>query len=84
MSMVTVPVLKPLQYQGRSYVRGDMLRAPAVELAAMARRGEVTLDLGAVITRDLEPEPKTAPEVPRTRRQYRRRDLTAEHSEPVE
>lgn len=66
---VTVPVLRSLTYQGRDYVRGDSLEAPPVEIAILARRGYVTLTVGAEVARD-EPPP--------ARRRYRRRDLTPE------
>jgi hypothetical protein len=73
-----VTALKPLTYQGRSYVRGDRFHADPGQALAMARRREVSLTVGAVVTRDVQaedPEP-----VPHTRRRYRRRDMTAERS----
>lgn len=71
MSMVTVPALKPLTYQGRSYVRGDMVAMEGVDAAAAARAGDVAID-----GRHVEP---VRPPV-RRRRTYRRRDLRAEGS----
>jgi hypothetical protein len=75
---VDVPVLKPLTYQGHSYVRGELVSMRPIEAAARARRGEVSLTRGVVIPRDVEPEPEPEPETPRRRRTYRRRDMTAE------
>lgn len=67
---VTVPALKPLTYQGRSYVRGDRVEMVPIDAAVYARRGDVGLDGQA-------PEPPK-PEPSRRRRNYRRRDMTAE------
>jgi hypothetical protein len=71
---VTVPVLKPLEYQGRSYVRGDRIIVPVTEALALAQSRHVTLTKGAVVRRKAEPRTPTAP-IPR--RSYRRRDLQA-------
>ena len=49
MATVLLPVLKPLTYQGRSYVRGQLIGVSAVDALAMARRGEVTLARDAVV-----------------------------------
>ena len=83
MNRVAVPALKPLTYQGRSYVRGEMLVVEPAEALAMSRRGDVSLTRGANIqTRELRAEKpvplraqKRAP-----RGTYRRRDMTAEPS----
>jgi len=71
MPTVEVPVLKPLSYQGRTYVRGEVLTCEAVEAAVMARTGEVSIVPGTVVTQD-HPRGRAA------RRRYRRRDLDAE------
>lgn len=86
---VTVPALKPLEYQGRSYVRGDLVKATPVDAAVMASRGEVTLTRGVVIAPAPQREqqameadpPGAAPS--RRRRSYRRSDMTA-RTEPSE
>lgn len=79
MAAVSVPVLKPLTYQGRSYVRGEMITLEAAVAAAKARAGEVSLAKGAQIARkDLKAEP-TRRRGPRTGRgTYRRRDMVAD------
>lgn len=66
---VRVPALKPLKYQGRSYVRGDLVVMAPIDAAVYGRRGEVGLD-GQVVEK--------APV--RKRRTYRRRDMTAERA----
>lgn len=68
--VVNVPALKPLTYQGRSYVRGERVTMAPVDAAVYGARGEVGLD-------GQTPEP---PEPPRRRRTYRRRDMTAERT----
>lgn len=73
MSRVAVPVLKPLVYQGRSYVRGEMISLEATEALALAKRREVTLTRGAVVE-----QAKVETAHPRARRTYRRRDMVAE------
>lgn len=83
MAHVTVPALKPLTYQGRSYVRGELVTMPAIEAAARSRRGEVSLVKGKIIAPEPvqnvaamaaedSPEPRTI----RRRTPYRRRDMT--------
>lgn len=97
MSNVTVPALKPLTYQGRSYVRGELVTVTPVDAAAMARRGEVTLSKGTVIApsperqrESMEAEPpvgarrrRPAAPGPSRPRTHRRRDMTAD-TEPAE
>jgi len=70
-TLVAVPVLKPLTYQGRSYVRGEILECAAVEAAALARSGDVSIIPGTVVECD-HPRGRAA------RRRYRRRDMSAE------
>ena len=85
MARVTVPVLKPLIYQGRSYVRGESVTMDAIEAAAGGRAGTVSLTRGAKVaagtyqTRDLAAD--VSAETARPRRRYRRRDMTAEGTE---
>lgn len=71
---VDVPVLKPLTYQGRSYVRGEMVTMSPAWALALARQGYVTLVVGDIVEPDPPAEAVSAPR----RRRYRRRDLTAE------
>ena len=70
MSLVVVPALKPLDYRGRSYVRGEMVEMEAVDAAVAARRDEVALD-----GREVKVERG------RRRNTYRRRDMTAANGE---
>jgi hypothetical protein len=86
MARVTVPVLKPLTYQGRSYVRGESVSMEAIEAAAHGRAGRVNLTLGAAApsgayqTADMVVDVAGEPKARRRRRRYRRRDMTAESS----
>lgn len=66
--IVTVPVLRACEINGRAYVRGDRVTLPAIEAALHARHGRVTLTRGARVEAD--PAPAS--------RRYRRRDLEAE------
>lgn len=79
--VVEVPALKPLVYQGRSYVRGEMVTVTPIDALLMARRGDVLLTARARVPRD--PDPELEPEPPKRRRRglYRRRDMVAESSE---
>lgn len=80
MPSVTVPVLKPLTYQGRSYVRGDMVAMRPIDAAAAARAGQVDLAKGAkpYQTREMTAEPPvTEPVRGRRRHTYKRRDMQA-------
>jgi hypothetical protein len=78
MAKVTVPVVKPLTYQGRQYVRGERVTCEAVQAAAFAQGGYVSLARGVVMRRDLAAVDDVPAPAPPTRRRYRRRDLTAE------
>lgn len=62
-SVVSVPALCEFSYQGRSYVRGEMVDVSPAEALMLARKGKVSL------TRH------DAPTRPNT---YRRRDMRAE------
>ncbi len=84
MATVLVPVLKPLTYQGRSYVRGQFVRMAATDALVRAQQGEVSLTRDAVVSsssqleaREVTAENETDAPV-RKRRQYRRRDMTVE------
>lgn len=83
MPRVTVPVLKPLDYEGHSYVRGDAITVEPIQAAALARKGYVTLTVGAVVTRELKAEEPAPVKRKRGRprksdHEYQRRDLVAE------
>mgnify|MGYP003541498146 CR=1 FL=1 len=65
---VSVTALRSLNYQGRSLVAGAIFDVTPVEAAVLARQGAVSLHRVAAV----EAPP------PRTKRRYRRRDLTAE------
>lgn len=74
---VSVPALKPFVYEGRSYVRGDIVAMTPIDAAVSGARGDVALERGAMVAKDQEPEPVTR----RRRRSYRRRDMVAEPTE---
>ena len=71
----SVLVVKPLTYQGRSYVRGERVEIAPGRAAALRRAGFITLTRGAHID---PPPPPPEPEPTRRRRTYRRRDMVAE------
>lgn len=75
MAHVIVTALKPLEYRGRSHVRGDKFEAVPVEALALQRTGHVTLTTGAMV------EPPVVKPAPRARRSYRRKDIVAESPE---
>lgn len=84
MANVTVPALKPLTYQGRSYVRGELVTARAIDALAMSRRREVSLTKGVIIAPEPPPERRDMEaESPgrRRRRNYRRADMQAQSTE---
>jgi hypothetical protein len=91
---VTVPVLKPLDYQGRSYVRGDSVTMRAIDAAAAARAGKVSIAksskaAGTYATTAMTAEAPAVPEPSGRRRRggrgkYQRRDLRANVTTPAE
>lgn len=81
MRTVCVPVIRDFDYHGRPVAAGESVDVPAAEALALSRRGLVSLTApGRVQTRALtaEPDSTPAPEAPKKRRRYRRRDLQAE------
>lgn len=70
MADVTVTATKGFTYRGRARRKGERVTMSPLDAAIKARRGEVTLIEGTVVTP--EPEPVTV------RRRYRRRDMAAE------
>jgi hypothetical protein len=65
----SVVVVKPLSYQGRSYVRGDRVEMRPAEALALRRKGLITLTRGAQVERAPDP----VPEPVRRRRPARRK-----------
>jgi hypothetical protein len=70
----SVQVVKPLQRQGHSYVRGDRIEVTPAEALALRRQGFVTLTRGVTIERP--PEPRRRRGLPRNT--YERKDMVAE------
>ena len=90
MSDVTVPVLKPLDYQGRSYVRGQKVTMRPIDAAAAARAGKVSLAKPSkayrttVMTAEAPAaSPTPARGVRRRRSGYQRADMNADVSKPT-
>lgn len=85
----SVLVVKPLVYQGRSYVRGDRVDMTPTHALAHQRKGHITLTHGVNIPKVVLPEPprrrgrpRKHPEQPsRERQTYQTRDMIAD---PVE
>jgi hypothetical protein len=70
MPVVTVPVIANHEYQGKSLRAGEDVTLTPVEAAILARLGVVSLTVGY--------RHPAAPARVRTKRAYRRRDLTAQ------
>jgi hypothetical protein len=74
-------VLKPLQRQGRSYVRGDRIEVTPAEALALRRQGFVTLTRGVTIEKPAPPrrQPRRgATRAATARNTYERKDMVAE------
>lgn len=84
--LVEVTGSKPLRYGGKKYKRGefvDMSKAHARTFIAIRRVRDlaslvVEADPAPVPVEPAEPPKDPAVEVPKPKRQYRRRDMTAE------
>lgn len=64
--MVSVPVIKAFDHEGRSYTVGDMIEVEPVTAAILARRGVVTLSRGY------------RPPAAKVRGRYNRKDVVAD------
>lgn len=70
MRLITVTAIVPQDYDGRPIAAGEVFTVSPIEAAALAYRGRAWLG---------ERAPRVQPAPPkRTRRAYKRRDLTAE------
>jgi len=87
MSVVTVQALQPFTHEGLRVSRGDAVQLPAGVAAGYARKGYVSLTVGARIDRV---DPVAVRQVSRRgrrstdgtpKRAYRRRDMVAESAE---
>jgi hypothetical protein len=77
----SVQVLKPLQRQGRSYVRGDRIEVTPAEALALRRQGYVTLTRGVTIEKAAPPRRggrRTTTRTTSGRSTYDRKDMVAE------
>jgi hypothetical protein len=81
---VTVTVIRPFDHEGRAVSPGGAITVAPIVAATLARQGLVSLMEGATLTyltRDMAPADQDAPSPSaRSKRRYRRRDLTAESS----
>lgn len=75
--LVDVPAKKALIYQGRSYVRGELVPMRPIDAAIAARRGDVSLTRHTR-HRQMEVEADPEPEPALRSRRYRRRDMVPE------
>lgn len=82
MAEVTVTAVRTFTFRGEIVNKGSDVTMEAVHAAIEARNGNVSLAKGHAkyMTATATPEPTEPPPTRRSRRQYRRRDMTAESS----
>lgn len=72
---VTVPAIRPFEYDGRYVAAGESITTTPIEAAALAYRGMVSLSPGyqhrAMFQADPAPQPEPVVEAPKRRRRRR-------------